>query len=197
MCVYLGAPVILLCIKSPSPSLDLHRLPLICDIAAMLRSAATLLISAYVVGQVSAQTFQRLGGCPKLGCVFPPDQTDFLVGQFFDIRLEVHAPVNGSQAAHAGVPDEKFTFCIQSGGNCKNAASFFSVKEPTLEKWTFSCVSAMSHAWSSLTLNLSSRYFEDLFAQDAQTPTTVNVASKAYRGVSRTRFSAWNSMLIL
>lgn len=23
-----------------------------------------------------AQTFQRLGGCPELGCVFPPDQYD-------------------------------------------------------------------------------------------------------------------------
>jgi hypothetical protein len=24
-----------------------------------------------------------------LGCVLPPDQTDFLAGQYFDIRLEV------------------------------------------------------------------------------------------------------------
>lgn len=23
---------------------------------------------------VLAQTYQRLGGCPTLGCVFPPDQ---------------------------------------------------------------------------------------------------------------------------
>ncbi|KDQ53788.1 hypothetical protein JAAARDRAFT_197227 [Jaapia argillacea MUCL 33604] len=35
------------------------------------------------------------GACPTFGCVFPPDQTDFLVGQKFDIRLEVHAPVYG------------------------------------------------------------------------------------------------------
>lgn len=28
------------------------------------------------------------------------------------------------------------------------------------------------------------RYFEDLFAQDANQPTLVNVASKIYRGVS-------------
>jgi hypothetical protein len=58
----------------------------------------------------SAQTFQRLGACPSklfitqplpvfwltprkaLGCVLPPDQTDFLAGQYFDIRLEVCPP---------------------------------------------------------------------------------------------------------
>lgn len=106
----------------------------------MLGSITALLIGACFVGEASAQTFKRLGGCPSLGCVFPPDQTDFLAGQYFDIRLEVHAPVNGSESFNGGVPDEKFTFCIQTGthGDCKDAAKFFSVKEPTLEKWSFS-----------------------------------------------------------
>jgi hypothetical protein len=40
-----------------------------------------------------AQTFQRLGACPKLGCVFPPDQAEFLAGTKFDIRLEVSGDV--------------------------------------------------------------------------------------------------------
>ncbi|PPR00893.1 hypothetical protein CVT24_000378 [Panaeolus cyanescens] len=115
---------------------------------------------------VSAQTFQRLGACPTLGCIFPPDQTDFLEGQLFDIRLEVHAPVNGSEATNNGVPDEKFTFCIQSGkGKCEDVTKFFKIKDSELEKWDFS-------------------YYEDLFAKDAKTPTAVNVASKAYRAVS-------------
>jgi len=46
----------------------------------------------------SAQTFQRLGTCPTLGCILPPDAQDFLAGQYFDIRVEIHAPVNGSEA---------------------------------------------------------------------------------------------------
>jgi hypothetical protein len=46
----------------------------------------------------SAQTFQRLGTCPTLGCIIPPDAQDFLAGQYFDIRIEIHAPVNGSEA---------------------------------------------------------------------------------------------------
>lgn len=132
----------------------------------MRRSATTataLLLGAATLA--SAQTYQRLGACPKLGCVFPPDQTEFLAGQLFDIRLEVHAPVNGSEATN-GVPDEKFTFCIQNGkGPCEDANKFFKAKEPTLEKWTF-------------------QYYEDLFARDAKTPTVVNVAAKAYRALS-------------
>ncbi len=91
-----------------------------------------------VVSPAVGQTFQRLGTCPTLGCVFPPDQTDFLAGQLFDIRLEVHAPVNGSEAAHRGVPDEKFSFCIQKGkGSCVDAAKYFKVSQPHLEKWSF------------------------------------------------------------
>lgn len=37
------------------------RMPLVSSIACFVAGAA-------------AQTFQRLGGCPDLGCVFPPDQ---------------------------------------------------------------------------------------------------------------------------
>lgn len=85
-----------------------------------------------------AQTFQRLGTCPKLGCVFPPDRTTFVAGQAFDIRLEVHAPVNGSEAFRNGVPDESFKFTIcKDGGNEKDVTSFFKVSEPKLEKWNF------------------------------------------------------------
>lgn len=34
---------------------------------------ATIFASLLFV-YTKAQTFQRLGGCPTLGCVFPPDQ---------------------------------------------------------------------------------------------------------------------------
>ncbi len=94
--------------------------------------------AAAVAGLASsavAQTFQRLGGCPTLGCVFPPDQQDFLAGQFFDIRVEVHAPVNGSEATN-GVPDKNFALTIgKVGGATQPAAKFFGVTEPKLETW--------------------------------------------------------------
>jgi hypothetical protein len=53
-----------------------------------MRVSTTCFVCA-TIASVSAQTFQRLGACPSLGCVFPPNQSDFLPGQWFDIRLEV------------------------------------------------------------------------------------------------------------
>lgn len=135
-----------------------------------LVSLIPLLFLSSKLPSASAQTFQRLGTCPSLGCIFPPDQVDFLAGQLFDVRLEVHAPVNGSEAGivgNGGVPDEGFQFCIAKvgGGECVDVLKFFGVEEVGLEKWDFT-------------------YFEDLFARDEGRSTGVNVVSKAYRGVS-------------
>ncbi|OAQ63452.1 extracellular phytase [Pochonia chlamydosporia 170] len=127
---------------------------------AKLNLAAVLAAS---LSAVSAQTYQRLGTCPTLGCVLPPDQSDFLPGQLFDLRVEVHAPVNGSEAAHDGKPDEKFKVTIaKEGKGAKDITKFFGIKEPEVEKWTF-------------------KWYEDLFAEDKKTPSVVNVASKVYR----------------
>ncbi|KAI1103288.1 alkaline phosphatase-like protein [Jackrogersella minutella] len=114
----------------------------------------------------AAQTYQRLGACPDLGCVLPPDQTDFLPGQYFDLRLEIHAPVNGSEAFNNGEPDENFSVTIaKEGDEPESIAEFFDVAEPELEKWDF-------------------KWYEDLFAKDAYTPSVVNVASKIYRRIA-------------
>ncbi|KKA27853.1 hypothetical protein TD95_003237 [Thielaviopsis punctulata] len=132
---------------------------------AKLTSLA-LLASAATLG--AAQTFQRLGTCPKLGCVLPPDQSDFLPGQLFDLRVEVHAPVNGSEAFNNGVPDDNFTVTIGKVGEPpKSITEFFSVHDPEMEKWEFG-------------------WYEDRFAEDAGSKSMVNVASKIYRHISIT-----------
>lgn len=125
-----------------------------------LAALATLAASLTVV---AGQTYQRLGACPSLGCVLPPDQSDFLPGQYFDLRVEVHAPVNGSEAYNDGKPDENFSVTItKEGRKAQDIAKFFKIKEPKLETWKFS-------------------WYEDLYAEDAHTPSVVNVAAKAYR----------------
>ncbi len=64
-------------------------------------------------------------------------RVDFLAGQYFDIRLEVHAPVNGSEA-NGGVPDPNFAFTVAKKGVAPQSAStFFKVAEPKLETWNF------------------------------------------------------------
>ncbi|KAB8346006.1 hypothetical protein FH972_023058 [Carpinus fangiana] len=127
---------------------------------------ASLLLASSPIAY--GQTFQRLGTCPTFGCVFPPDQADFLAGAYFDVRLEVHAPVNGSEATGNPNPNPNFTFTIAKDGQRgrpTNAATLFGVREPAVETWQFG-------------------WYEDLFAQDAKTKSLVNVAGKAYRRVS-------------
>ncbi|KAK0204878.1 alkaline-phosphatase-like protein [Desarmillaria ectypa] len=133
----------------------------------MQGKVVAFLFGASAFTYASAQTFTRLGACPSLGCVFPPDQASFLAGQYFDIRLEVHAPVNGTEAYNAGVPDQGFTFCIQTGddGDCQDVTTFFSVVDTKVDTYNFT-------------------YYEDLFAQDDNTPSVVNVAAKTYRGLA-------------
>lgn len=94
--------------------------------------------SALFTAVTQAQTFQRFGTCPTLGCVVPPDQQDFLAGQYFDIRVEIHAPVNGSEATN-GMPDENFILTIsKAGGKASTVTEFFESDEPELETWDFS-----------------------------------------------------------
>ncbi|KAI5461149.1 alkaline-phosphatase-like protein [Mariannaea sp. PMI_226] len=134
----------------------------------MLVKLNTLTALVASLSLVSAQTYQRLGTCQKLGCILPPDQSDFLPGQLFDLRIEVHAPVNGSEAAHGGKPDKNFKVTIaKNGGKATDFTKAFSIDEPKLETWTFS-------------------WYEDLFAEDAHKPSVVNVASKAYRKLAIT-----------
>jgi hypothetical protein len=66
-----------------------------------------------------------------------------LAGQFFDVRLEVHAPQNGSEAIGLP-PDESFTFTIAKGDEeGVAAAEYFQIDEPKLENWTFSWYEGM------------------------------------------------------
>ncbi|KAL2889110.1 Alkaline phosphatase [Ceratocystis lukuohia] len=114
----------------------------------------------------AAQTYQRLGTCPKLGCILPPDQADFLPGQYFDLRVEVHAPKNGTEAFNDGVPDHAFTTTIRKIGEevARPISEFFPVNEPELETWQFG-------------------WYEDRFAKDAKSKSIVNVASRIYRRI--------------
>ncbi|PQE26577.1 alkaline phosphatase protein [Rutstroemia sp. NJR-2017a BBW] len=123
-------------------------------------SVSVIVFAASSIALTAAQTFQRLGGCPSqwfslnYPALLTPPQSS-----------RVHAPVNGSEA-NGGVPDPNFSLTITKGGGAaQSAASFFKIAEPALERWNFT-------------------WFEDLFAQDAKTPSVVRVTSKAYRRVA-------------
>jgi hypothetical protein len=96
--------------------------------------AIQLLTAALAAGTVSAQTYRRAAACPDLGCLFPPDQVDFIAGQTFDIRVEVQAPVNGSEAYNGGKADPNFTLQIAGlGGKLEDVTEFFKLPEAERE----------------------------------------------------------------
>ncbi|BGP38008.1 hypothetical protein JCM10449v2_001935 [Rhodotorula kratochvilovae] len=111
----------------------------------------------------SAQTFRRAAACPDLGCIYPPDQSTFIAGQAFDIRIEVHAPANGTAPFNNGVPSEDFALYIGGkGAELQEIASFYTIEDPVVERYNFT-------------------YAEDLWMQANGTETLVNVLAKSYR----------------
>lgn len=76
-------------------------------------------------------------------------------------------------------PDPGFSLTIaRKGRNGKPTSpeDFFGIDEPELERWNFS-------------------WYEDLFAKDADSPSVVNVASRAYRQVSLDRPGEYEAVL--
>jgi hypothetical protein len=67
-----------------------------------------------------------------------------LAGQYFDIRLEVHQPLNGSEAI--GMPlDDKFTLTVaKKGAAATPVTRYFNLTEPALERWNFTYYEGMS-----------------------------------------------------
>lgn len=43
--------------------------------------AVQLLAALLAATGAHAQTYRRTAACPKLGCVFPPDQVNFVAGR--------------------------------------------------------------------------------------------------------------------
>ncbi|CEQ39937.1 SPOSA6832_01510, partial [Sporobolomyces salmonicolor] len=115
---------------------------------------------------VAAQTFRRSAACPTLGCIYPPDQTEFIAGQVFDIRIEVQAPLNGSSSFNNGVPSPDFSLTISGdGAESIDISNFYGVESPAVQSYNFS-------------------YYEDLFYKDNGTATLVNVLAQDWRHVT-------------
>ncbi|GAA6024640.1 hypothetical protein JCM11491_002887 [Sporobolomyces phaffii] len=132
------------------------------------RRLTTLAVVGTLFSAASAQTYRRTAACPGLGCIYPPDQVDFIAGSVFDIRVEVQAPFNGSRAYNNGVPNRDFSLKIgrkKDGSDAQDVSTYYKLDTPTVAAYNFT-------------------YYEDLFYQANKTATLVNVVSQDWRHVA-------------
>ncbi|KAF9430632.1 hypothetical protein BGZ94_005440 [Podila epigama] len=127
-----------------------------------------------------AGQFKRLGACPDLGCVFPPDSAEFVAGSFFDVRVEIHAENDAKPNKDYKLTIQKISNSVHdhrsntSGGKKPKAIDFtkFSkVKPQAQESWDFTYFKDAAAYWKA----------ED---GDKNQSTPVHVASTAWRQVA-------------
>ncbi|KAG0346381.1 hypothetical protein BG004_001845 [Podila humilis] len=139
-----------------------------------LLSLATAIsaVTAAAAGIDLPGQFRRLGACPGMGCVFPPDRARFVAGSKFDVRVEVHAE-------HNAQPDSNYSLSIQklsttpkkSNNKSVEFTSFTKVIPDTPESWNFTYYKDATQYWKG----------QD---GDETASTLVNVASTAWRQVA-------------
>ncbi|GJJ78707.1 alkaline phosphatase [Entomortierella parvispora] len=110
--------------------------------------------------------FKRLGACPTLGCVFPPDRAEFIAGAHFDVRVEVHAENDAK-------PNTNYSLTIQKVSKHAKALDFSKwskVKPNAQESWDFTYNKDAAAYWKTM-------------EGDKNAATPVHVASTAWRKV--------------
>ncbi|KAG0031956.1 hypothetical protein BGZ81_000222 [Podila clonocystis] len=143
-----------------------------------LVTIATAIAAVSAASLDPAGQFKRLGACPDLGCVFPPDSAEFLAGSFFDVRVEVHAENDAK-------PNTNYSLTIQKISKSHNArdnkhgnkpkavdfSKFSKVKPSAQESWDFNYFKDAAAYWKNLD-------------GDKTASTPVHVASTAWRKVA-------------
>jgi hypothetical protein len=121
---------------------------------------------------------------------FLQDQTEFIAGQVFDIRIESHAPTNGTQAYKDGVVADDFALYLRGKGasELKEISQFYSIEQPAVEAYNFTVRPLFLSTRPTATTRACTdafhhrrQYYEDLFAEKAETPTLVNVKARQYQ----------------
>ncbi|KAF8930207.1 alkaline-phosphatase-like protein [Dissophora ornata] len=117
-----------------------------------------------------AGQFKRLGACPTLGCVFPPDRAEFLAGAHFDVRVEVHAESDAKPNTKYSLSIEKLSNGSKSKPKAVEFTKFSHIKPDAQESWDFSYTKDAAAYWKG----------QD---GDKSAATPVHVASTAWRRV--------------
>ncbi|KAG0326704.1 hypothetical protein BG000_001264 [Podila horticola] len=138
-----------------------------------IATAIATVSAADPVGQ-----FKRLGACPDLGCVFPPDSAEFIAGSFFDVRVEVHAENDAKPNTNYSLTIQKISKSHDAHDNkhgnkpkVVDFSRFSKVKPSAQESWDFSYSKDAAAYWKGMD-------------GDKTAATPVHVASTAWRKVA-------------
>ncbi|KAG0315707.1 hypothetical protein BGZ99_007313, partial [Dissophora globulifera] len=138
-------------------------------ISFALLSIATAISAVAASPLDPAGQFKRLGACPTLGCLFPPDRAEFLAGSYFDVRVEVHAENDAT-------PNPNYSLTIEKLSNDKakpkpvDFSKFSKVKSNAQESWDFTYNKDAAAYWKGMD-------------GDTTAATPVHVKSTAWRKV--------------
>ncbi|KAG0293145.1 hypothetical protein BGZ96_003248, partial [Linnemannia gamsii] len=123
--------------------------------------------------------FYRLGACPDLGCVFPPDRANFLAGAKFDVRVEIH----GEDQVQ---PDTEYSLYIRKLSKADTNERKSSSKKPSSKPVDFTKFTKVQpdapEAWNFSYFKNASAYWKGQ-SGDKNASTNVNVASSAWRNI--------------
>ncbi|KAF9915605.1 hypothetical protein BX616_005749 [Lobosporangium transversale] len=139
-----------------------------------LLSIATAVSAVAAAGLDPAGQFKRLGACPTLGCVFPPDRSEFLAGAHFDVRVEVHAENDAK-------PNTEYSLTIEKIGNSKDNKHGNNGRAVDFSKWS-RIKPDSPEAWDFIYNKDASAYWKTQDG-DKNAATQVHVASTAWRRV--------------
>ncbi|KAG0340678.1 hypothetical protein BG004_006322, partial [Podila humilis] len=138
-----------------------------------IATAIAAVSAADTVGQ-----FKRLGACPDLGCVFPPDSSEFLAGSRFDVRVEIHAENDAKPNTNYSLTIQKISKSHDTRSNkhgnkpkAIDFSKFSKVKPSAQESWDFSYTKDAAAYWKQMD-------------GDKTVATPVHVASTAWRQVT-------------
>ncbi|KAI1310536.1 hypothetical protein EDD11_003708 [Mortierella claussenii] len=143
-------------------------------LSCALLSIATAVSAVAAAALDPAGQFKRLGACPTLGCVFPPDRAEFLAGAHFDVRVEVHAE-NGDK------PNTNYALTIEKVHGTGKDNKHGKAKAVDFTKWSKVKADAQE-AWTFNYKKDAAAYWKDQDG-DKTAATNVTVASTAWRRV--------------
>ncbi|CAO3620128.1 unnamed protein product [Cunninghamella echinulata] len=125
-------------------------------ISSVVLAGSSSSSSSYKLTPDPESQYFRLGACPdKHSCIFPPTESQFLTGGYFDLRVELHA-YDEDPNKPTPAPYKSFkTLVRKERGGWTDASNFFKLQQhqPPLENWQFNWTHSLEVEYAKILKN--------------------------------------------